>query len=437
MTGGPQETPQDRNPHFAPQRWLTADVPGIGGVIRQRPEDFLVEEIPLYQPEGTGEHIYMFVEKTHLSTFELIEIVARHFGVRRDAVGYAGLKDRVAITRQVLSVHTPGKRPEDFPSLEHDRVAIHWVDLHTNKLRQGHLAGNRFSVRIRNVKPTDVRTAQTVLRRLEKSGVPNRYGEQRFGIGENNHLVGRALLLADFDEAVREILGPNPVKPELNTEARRLFAQGQLEEALRAFPRSARAERTVLRELIRGKDHERAVLAIDDPSLNFFVSAFQSAVFNRVLDQRLAQGTFDTLLEGDLAMKHANRALFAVDRPVLDDPATPERVRTFEISPTGPLWGKEMMRATGTTDRAEIEALAAAGVSPEQVLAFGTRHPRLIEGARRPLRVPVSFPEVEGGVDEHGAYVRVGFELPRGSFATVVLREIMKPAPGILPEDEP
>mgnify|MGYP000561864870 CR=1 FL=1 len=101
-----------------------------------------------------------------------LRIVARHFGVKERDVGYAGLKDRAAITRQLVSVHTPGKGPADFSSLEHDKLKVLWVDKHANKLRQGHLAGNRFIVRIRGVNPTDAVRAHRVVSRLEKTGVP-------------------------------------------------------------------------------------------------------------------------------------------------------------------------------------------------------------------------------------------------------------------------
>ncbi len=137
-----------------PAAYMTADIPGVGGVLRERPEDFFVEELPLYEPCGSGEHIYLFVEKRNMSTVHMIRLLARHFGVNEDVVGYAGLKDKRAVTRQLISVQVPGKKPSDFPPFVHERVTVHWMDLHTNKLRQGHLAGNRFVVWIRGVEPT-------------------------------------------------------------------------------------------------------------------------------------------------------------------------------------------------------------------------------------------------------------------------------------------
>lgn len=139
----------DTSPHITPAVYLTAEIPGIGGTLKACPEDFLVEELPLYTPSGEGEHIYLLVEKRGMNAMEMYGLIAKHFRVKRSAVGYAGLKDKQAITRQVVSVHTPGKTVDDFPHFSHDQVKILWADQHDNKLRRGHLAGNRFSIKVR------------------------------------------------------------------------------------------------------------------------------------------------------------------------------------------------------------------------------------------------------------------------------------------------
>jgi tRNA pseudouridine13 synthase len=416
------------DPTFAqPTIFQTADIEGTGGVIKQRPEDFLVEEIPLYNPCGEGEHIYLFVQKRGLSTFEMLNILANHFGVQRRDIGFAGLKDKHAITRQVVSIHAPGRKPEDFPSLRDDRIEILWTDLHANKLRRGHLASNRFSIRIRNVKPTDVLRAAKVLASLEKTGIANRIGEQRFGLLNNNHTIGRLMIESRHEDAIRELLGPGAHRPDVNALARAAFAAGDYARALDLFPRHAHAERQALRALAQGKGVKRAFFGIDYQMLGFYISAFQSAVFNAVADRRVMDGTLDRLLPGDVAIKHENHACFSVDDPVASDPGTPDRLAKFEISPSGPMWGGGMKRAQGAVDEAELAALNGAGVTLEQVQTFSDRSRNLIQGERRPLRVPVIAPEYEGGLDEHGPYIRCAFELPKGSFATTVMREIMKP----------
>ncbi|HYE01908.1 MAG TPA: tRNA pseudouridine(13) synthase TruD [Phycisphaerales bacterium] len=405
---------------------VTADLPGVGGVLRQRPEDFFVEELPAYEPCGSGEHLYLFVQKTDMPTMQLVSLLARHYGVPKHAVGYAGLKDRLAVTRQLVSVHLPGKRAEDPPAFAHERVTVLWSDRHTNKLRQGHLAGNRFVVRIRGVEAGGVVHAHRVLQRLERVGAPNFAGEQRFGLLANNHLVGRALLLGDDRGVLDLILGPSAARPEMQAEARRLYAEGRYAEAKEAFPRNADTERRVLAALAHGRGPGRAVATIPAMQRQFYVTAFQSAVFNRVLGARVHAGLLAALREGDLAWKHDSGAVFAVDAAVLSDPGTAERLAGLEISPSGPMWGLEMTRAVGEVGEAEGSALAETGVSTEHMAGFAGRFGDPVTGSRRPLRVPLRYPDAEGGADEHGPYIRCAFELPRGAFATVVLGEVMK-----------
>ncbi len=428
----------DLDPHVAPRVYATADLPPIGGILKQRPEDFLVDEIPAYHACGEGEHLYLLVQKRGMSTMEMIRVLADHFRVRPDRIGYAGLKDKHAITRQTVSIHIPGKKPDDFPMLQHDKISVLGADLHTNKLRPGHLHGNRFSVRIRSVQPTDVVTAQKVLARLARTGVPNRFGEQRFGMLMNNHIIGRHLIAADYEAAARALLGPNTFDPSLNPEAREHFAKGNYEEAKRHYPDAARTELKVLHRLSQGRTARDAFRALDDTTIGYYISAFQSAVFNAVLDARVASGTLGELHDGDLAIKRENLAVFAVDAALAADQETRQRLAALDIGPSGPMWGPEMMRASGATDQREVACLAALGLTPQQLASADVLSRRAMEGKRRPLRIPLIDPEVEGGVDEHGAYVRCAFELPRGAFATVVMREIMKPplAPGMHAELE-
>lgn len=428
--------------HIRPSVYLTADIPPVGGRIKERPEDFLVEEIPLYEPQGSGEHLYLFVEKTNLSTSQMIASIARHFGVSHDAVGFAGMKDKRAVTRQLVSVHLPGRRHETFPELRQDRLAVLWADWHVNKLRPGHLAGNRFIIRIRGVDATRVVHAHRVLARLEKTGVPNRAGEQRFGYLGRNHEIGRALLLGNYREALDLLLGPGDLAPPTQTEARRLYAERKYAQARDLFPRTARTERRALSALARGDGPKRAIDEMDPLQRRYFITAFQSAVFNAVLEDRLRAGTFARLEEGDLAWKHDNGAVFPVTADELAGEGARilrERLERLEISPSGPMWGAEMTRASGAVAERELAALTASGVTPEMMTEYRQRTgDRLAaEGARKPLRVPLMYPDVEGGVDEHGHYIRCTFELPRGAFATVVMREIMKPElAGSPPEPE-
>jgi len=408
---------------------LTAELPGVGGLIKQRPDDFLVEEQPLYEPGGVGEHLFLFVEKTAMTTDELVRAVAKAFRVNRRSVGYAGLKDKHAITRQHLSLHLPGGEDEDAKlaaNLEHHpRIKLLWAARHANKLRRGHLAGNRFVIRIREVSPTGVVHAKRVLDELARRGAPNYIGAQRFGYRRNSHHLGRLFLLGRYDAMIEELLGRAVAhESQMLIEARQRYRAGDLAGALERWPKTLRHDRQALDALRRGESARDAVLAIDRRQLEFLTSAFQSAVFNDVLARRLMDGTFDRLVPGDLAFKHANRACFAVDEATAELENAPDgRIASFAVSPSGPMWGPEMTRADGSVDAMELAALEAYGLGVEQLTG---RDGIAAAGARRPLRITVRDADLSGGVDEHGPYIRVAFELPRGSYATTVLEEIMK-----------
>jgi tRNA pseudouridine13 synthase len=418
----------DLSPRFTPTRYITADVPPIGGVLKQRPEDFVVEEIPLYDPSGEGEHVYMMVEKRGLTAIDMLNIIAKHFRVPRHRVGYAGLKDKVAITRQVVSVQMPGRNLDDIPSLQHPAVSILWIDRHNNKLRRGHLAGNRFSIRIRGVEMAQAVNAQRAMRTLERVGVPDRVGQQRFGFLQNNHLVGRALFVQDFKAAVDELLGPPTLipMPDDQRESRDLYAAGDFAGALAATPRWLRTERAVLEALVSGDTPEQAITAIDGGVLSYYFSAFQSAVFNTALDMRIGAGLLDALLVGDIAVRSGSRKFFAVDEPILADPAVHNDLKAVDISATGPMWGTRMQRTSGRQDAIDTDALAAFGLRPADLDRVEAMDAEMTGGVRRPFRVPLRNIEVEGGTDEHGPYIRCAFDLPRGAFATTVMAEIMK-----------
>jgi len=395
--------------------------------MKASPEDFLVEEIPLITPSGEGEHIYLFVEKRGMTAMELVGLMAKHFRVRRNAIGYAGMKDKQAITRQVISVHTPGKTADDFPHFEHERASILWVDQHSSKLRRGQLAGNRFSIKIRDVKPIDVRTVLRVVQTLERIGVPDRIGAQRFGYLCNNHLIGRALLKHDFQAFADLLLGPSAGSPDKQLAARELYIQGDFRGARDAFPHSFRSERCVLIALGNGEPVEQAIDAIDPDVLGFYISAFQSAMFNAVLDRRISDGTFGQLLDGDVTLTQAGRDPHHVDEVTLADEAFMAKYISMETCASGPMWGKKMIRAAGDTDRSEVDVLDAMGFTPDSLPDPEQFDLPMIGGTRRPLRCSITNTDVEGGSDEAGAYIRCAFDLPRGAFATTVLDEIMKP----------
>lgn len=406
------ETPSDRE-QSDPWPCLTSDLPGIGGTIRSEKEDFLVEEVPLYEPSGEGTHLYMLVEKKGYSTFEAVNQLAKALGRKNHEFGYAGLKDAEAITRQYISIEHVTK--ETVMALQLDRLDILDAVFHKNKLKTGHLRGNRFRILIRDVVSDAADKARLVMERLERKGIPNFYGPQRFGMFGNTHLLGKAIVKKDYKEFT-DILVATPREDDSidYDEVIACYRNGDYQAALDTIGRRYKYESKVLRSLARNpKRFDKAVAGIDKKMLQFYYSAFQSHLFNQYLIRRL--DTLDTIGEGDIAFLHRNGASFVVE----DVDKEIDRVRSFEISPSGPVFGSKMLRARGEPGRLETELLEEAGFELEEIKGgFGIR----LRGARRPLRVPLADWTLEP--KEEG--LQVSFFLPLGSYATVVLHEIMK-----------
>src|SRR5947209_273127 len=177
---------------LAPPPLLTADLPGIGGRIKGEPEDFEVEEIPAYAPSGSGDYLYLWVEKRDLGAEYFARQVARRLDIPVGEVGTAGLKDRRAVARQMVSV--PAHVEARLPQLEGEGLRVLAVHRHGNKLKPGHLHGNRFRILVRDVEAGAAERLGPILDRLRVTGLPNYYGPQRFGHDGETVRLGLALL---------------------------------------------------------------------------------------------------------------------------------------------------------------------------------------------------------------------------------------------------
>ena len=328
-------------------------------LFRASPEDFVVEEIPAYLPSGSGEHLYVTFRKTNLTTEEAVRAIASHLGVDARGAGYAGMKDKRAIATQTASFPLPLARDADaaIAGASFERIEILSSKRHANKLKPGHLLGNRFHITLREV---DAGAAPRILHALDeagKRGVPNAFGPQRFG---------------------RD--GSNP------------------ERALAGKDRGPRDKR------------EQRLL----------FSSLQSLMFNRVLAARVADGTWATILLGDIAKKREG-ALFVVGEEDLADAVA--RSLRGEVSPTGPLFGAEMTWPEGAVRDLELNVLHGF---MERDSLESTR--RWGEGTRRALRLALE--EVSASFVSHvGSSVgnlEVRFVLPKGGYATTVLASAVR-----------
>jgi tRNA pseudouridine13 synthase len=195
--------------------YLTPEFPGLAASIKQRPEDFFVQEIPLYEPTGEGEHVYAEIQKVGITTFEAISRISRALNVSPRDIGYAGMKDAQAVTIQTFSIL--GTTPEAVMALKLPNITLRWAIRHGNKLRLGHLKANRFAIRLRDVNATDVVKLAPLVKTLQARGLPNYFGEQRFGRRGDNHLLGAAIIRMDAKGLLDQLLGkpmPNVEDPQ-------------------------------------------------------------------------------------------------------------------------------------------------------------------------------------------------------------------------------
>jgi tRNA pseudouridine13 synthase len=333
-------------------------VPGI--------ESFVVEEIPAYLPVGTGAHTFCWIEKRDLTTHEAVRRLGRALGVNDRDIGYAGLKDRHATTRQWLSV--PGVAPELAAAAIVEGLRVIEAKAHGNKLRMGHLKGNRFEVVLGELETGEVEGLRDRLAALARDGLPNKFGEQRFGVAGDN-----------------------------------------VETAL-----------AVLRRQRREPDRRRRELLF---------SALQSAVFNRALELRAESGGLLLVRQGDVLKKTDTGGLFISTDLAADGPrvAAGEVVPTGPMP-----GNREMEPPEGTAARAlEEEAMAAVGVGREELAALGRNLPGARRPVVVPLELGTPAVEVlegEGqpgeGATGGGTKVRLRFGLPSGSYATVLLESL-------------
>jgi len=413
-----------------PLPFLTTDLPGIGGVIKARPEDFFVEELPLYPASGEGTHIYALIEKKGIGTREALDRIARALNVSRREIGLAGLKDAQAVARQWISIEHVS--PEQVAGASLPDVRVLKTTRHTNKLKPGHLAGNRFAVRLRKLAlplPQAAEIAQQVLSILSRRGVPNYFGPQRFGNHLDNHLLGKAIIKNDMATFADLLLG-HPDK-ELDSppvfQARALYEQGRYEEAAKLWPGQFFDQRRSLR-ILAGKGNPKKIFYLIDKHLKaLYISAYQSDLFNRVLAARMPN--IDKLLLGDMAYLHRNGACFHVEQPEVEQP----RCDLFEISPTGPLWGGRTTKLTGPAGAIENPILDGEDLNDDdfrRMKHLGSR------GGRRPLRFQPRNAGMTSGKDDWGEYLEFRFELDSGCYATALIAEITKDRAAVAAEPE-
>ncbi len=328
------------------------------------PEDFVVDEEPAYAAAGAGDHLFARVEKRDLTTAEAASILAKVAGVHARDVGVAGLKDKVAVTTQWLSFPAlPGTAVEErlraYAAAPRPDLRVLDLARHGNKLRTGHLASNRFRIRLRDLDPARVGEVEATLRGLEATGVPNAFGQQRFGRGGDN--VAKAMA----------------------------FLRGE-----ERGPREPRARK-------------------------FLFSALQSEVFNRVLAAREADGTWTTPLRGDV-LKLETGGLFTCTEPEVDQ-ARAARGELCPTGPMLGVKMRAPEHEVLALEARVAEELLGPGfdLSRTRALGEGTRRPLVLRVSGLKLSREAAAAPAPGA--QPAVNLVVEFVLPKGAYATTVL----------------
>jgi tRNA pseudouridine13 synthase len=334
--------------------YITKDHPGIGGKIRQKTSHFIVEEIPLYTPSGTGNHLYLNITKENLTTREIQLRLAELFERKPEEIGKAGLKDKFATTTQNFSVLFEGDHssPKEISEIveEEINVKVNWAKYHNNKLRAGHLKGNHFEILITGLDEDANKKAIKVLNKIHEAGLPNYYGIQRIGEKGENVIQGWLIL---------------------------------------------KGEKRIHNRWLR----------------KYLLSSYQSYLCNLYLSERVEKGVFNKLIYGDLAKKHDTGGIFFVEELKVEQ----ERFASKEISFTAPMFGYKMREAKYDSRELENQILERTSLN---TLDFRKNR---VKGTRRLGRI---VPKIK--MNEISEGLKLVFNLPKGSFATIVLREFMK-----------
>ena len=328
--------------------------PECSGRLKAAPEDFIVREDLGFSPCGEGEHILLYIRKRGQNTQWVARELARLAGVAQRDVTWAGLKDRHAVTEQWFGVHLPGKAEPDFSSLENDDLQILACARHNKKLKTGALKGNWFELTV-----TELSSQESLASRLDaiaKRGVPNYFGDQRFGHGFGNLDQARAMF-----------------------NGRRI------------------------------KDRNKRSL---------YLSAARSYLFNLAASKRLAAGLGEQLLAGDCLMLAGTQSFFTLNEDNPLDDAMQARFAEGDVRLSAPMWGRGRLPSEGAAAELEQSALSAQEDLCQGLEANGLKQ------ERRPLLLKPL--DMSWQLEQNR--LRLSFWLPAGSYATSLVRELVKDA---------
>jgi tRNA pseudouridine13 synthase len=413
------------------ERFLSEGTPGIGGKLRESPEDFVVDEVSVLPPEAaSGRYVIAKVWHRNWEANRLVRRLAGNLRVGRGRIGFAGTKDGRSVATQLMSFNAPF---EAVTALEIPDVRILDAYRANRMISIGDLVGNRFTIRVAD--PDSGEGVRSVCEEVRSAldgvgGFPNYFGVQRFGsIRPVTHMIGHDLVRGDPEGAVmRYIANPMGDGSEGDDVRRTLEDTRDFERAMREFPQKYTFERTMISHLVeRPDDFIGALRRLPRNLLMMFVHAYQSYMFNRMLSERMRRGVpIERPVVGDFVLPLDKTGNPDQDRPIEVTDDNLEKVTKHALDRkafvSGLLYGTDSAYSGGVMGEIERWAVESEELSRPDFQIVGLREASS-KGSRRALLAPTKDLRIEFGED--GAVV-FGFELNKGCYATCLLREFMK-----------
>ncbi len=412
------------------RRYL-CDSDGTGGHLKTLPEDFIVREIsdPPRAKEN-GEYAIATVTSRNWETNRLVRIMSRSLGMSRTRVGFAGTKDKRAVTTQLMSFKCPA---EDLTKINLKDVEIRDVYTGSRAIQLGDLIGNSFEIRVKDctmdpslIKGIVEADVETI---MKTKGFPNYFGVQRFGsVRPVTHLVGERLVRGDIEGAVRTYIGfttpeEEPSLSELRTS---LKDTDDWSYAASVMPESMSFEKVMAQTLAGGEDWKGAISALPSNLQMMFVHAYQSYLFNEMLSERMARDLpLNTPVEGDVIIPLAADGTPQHESPLIatskNIDLVARQVRVGRAFITAALYGSETVLAEGEPGEIERGLAEKHKLEPQDFIIPGLSKCSS-KGGRREILCPVKDLRADFYDDGYS----VAFSLPKGNYATCLMREFMK-----------
>jgi tRNA pseudouridine13 synthase len=348
----------------------------IDAYFKQSKNDFVVDEVQLYEFSGEGQHLILQVRKKELTTWDMVNILSNHLGIKSNQIGYAGLKDKNALTSQYISI--PKTCEDKLKDFSHPQIKILSQTYHNNKIRVGHLKGNRFFIRIKRVIGVNRVKIESALAQIAQYGMPNYFGHQRFGNEQNNYIDG---------ESIEKNL------KKIRDKKRRMFLLNSYQSHLFNKWLSKRVEISKIFDSFTPNEIKE-----------YFKTSFDIDLDIESIKSIKSQNHPFKILSGDIMNHYPFGRIFDVE----DLESESKRFLERDITPTGPLIGKK------------------SKLSKDIAYEFEKEYENMISQVDGMRRFAWIFPQdISSNYKEKEAWIEIGFYLPKGSYATVLIEEIL------------